>query len=359
MRASCGLGAWSQNGSMRFSWYAPGFAALFLSAAVSLFGAEVRVHDPVIGRENGVYYLFSTGPGIPIYSSTDLKTWRRRGRVFPEQPKWAKTVVPNFNGAEWAPDIIQRDGKFYLYYVVSAGGKITSAIGVAINETLDPDSPKYAWRDQGIVLRSIPYRDLWNAIDPQIVVDDHGEAWMDFGSFWSGLKLVKLNAEWTAPAEPQEWRSLAKRERSVLVDDAEPEPAALEAPFIFKKGNYYYLFLSWDYCCRGKDSTYKIVVGRATDFRGPYVDRAGKPLNQGGGTLVLEGNPAYPGVGHNSAYTFDGKDYLVFHAYDAADKGISKLKIAEIFWDSEGWPLVQQKVLDEYHSVLMEETNRP
>ena len=44
-------------------------------------------------------------------------------------------------------------------------------------------------------------------------------------------------------------------------------------------------------------------------------------MDQGGGSLVVEGNKDWPGVGHNSAYTFDGIDYLVFHAYDVKDEG--------------------------------------
>ncbi len=321
----------------------------------SAWASQVIVHDPVMTREGDTYYLFSTGPGIPFFTSTDLKHWKARGRVFASEPTWTRDIAPGFDGNVWAPDIIKRDGVYYLYYAISAPGKITSAIGVAINKSLDPSSPDYNWRDQGIILQSVANRDLWNAIDPHILVDEQGTAWMSFGSFWSGLKLFKLNDKWTAPAEPQVWYSLAKRERSALVDDVEPTPAAIEAPFIFKKGDYYYLFTSWDYCCRGKNSTYKMMVGRAKDFRGPYVDREGKLLNKGGGTLVLDGDPAWPGVGHNSTYTFDGKDYLVFHGYDMSDNGRPKLKIAEMSWDAEGWPVVDKNVLHEYQSELIKE----
>ena len=314
---------------------------------------QVSIHDPVVAREGDTYYLFSTGPGITIYSSKDMKIWRRQGRVFPGEPSWARQIVPNFNGHIWAPDIAQRDGRYYLYYAVSAGGKITSAIGVTVNKTLDPDSPDYRWEDQGIVLHSILNRDLWNAIDPNLIVDKDGTAWLSFGSFWSGLKLVKLAPNWTTLAEPQEWYSLAKRERSVLLDDREPGPAEIEAPFIFKKGDYYYLFVSWGLCCRGKDSTYKIMIGRSKDVRGPYVDKEGHKLVEGGGSLLLAGNPDWPGVGHNSTYTFDGKDYLVFHAYETADNGLQKLKIAQLTWDKDAWPVVDPNVLQTYTSMLI------
>ena len=127
----------------------------------------------------------------------------------------------------------------------------------------------------------------------------------------------------------------------MLVADAEPEPAAIEAPFIFRKGDYYYLFVSWDFCCRRAKSDYKMVYGRSKDIRGPYLDKQGRDLAQGGGTLLLQGDDRWAGVGHNSVYTFDGKDYLVFHAYDLNDDGKSKLRILELQWDAQGWPVVR------------------
>ena len=337
-----------------FSKYTRWVAGLLLAGSVATgSAAQVSIHDPVMARQGDTYYLFSTGPGITFYSSTDLRTWRRRGRVFPGEPAWAKQVAPSFNGHLWAPDISVHDGKYYLYYSVSAFGKNTSAIGVTINRTLDPDSPDYKWEDQGIVLRSVPGRDLWNAIDPNLVIGSDGVPWLSFGSFWGGLKLVKLAPGLTALAEPQEWHSIAKRERSVLVADDQAGPAEIEAPFIFHKGDYYYLFVSWDKCCRGTDSTYKMVVGRATQVTGPYLDKTGRDLAAGGGSLLLAGNADWAGVGHNSTYTFDGKDYLVFHAYENADHGLQKLKIAELTWDDAQWPQVDEKVLRDYVSVLV------
>lgn len=325
---------------------------LGLFVATVAAGKQVSIHDPVMAKQGDTYYLFSTGPGITFYSSKDLTSWKLRGRVFADQPTWAKSVAPSFNGHIWAPDIAHHNGKYYLYYSVSAFGKNTSAIGVTVNQTLDPDSPDYRWEDKGIVVRSVPHRDLWNAIDPNIVFGEDRTPWMSFGSFWGGLKLVKLEPDLISVAEPQEWHSIAKRERSVLVDDAVAAPAEIEAPFIFRKGDYYYLFISWDKCCRGKESTYKMMVGRSKDVTGPYLDKTGKDLAAGGGSLLLAGDAEWAGVGHNSAYTFDGKDYLVFHAYENADNGLQKLKIAELTWDEAGWPVVDESVLKEYTSVL-------
>jgi arabinan endo-1,5-alpha-L-arabinosidase len=311
------------------------------------YHADVLAHDPVVIRQGDIWYLFVTGPGVTVYSSRDMRTWKAEPPVFEKIPAWAYEIVPKFNGHIWAPDVSHHDGVYTLYYSISSGGKNTSAIGVATNTTLDRSDPKFAWIDHGILLRSVPGRDLWNAIDANLIEDDAGTPWLAFGSFWSGLKLVRLGADRRSIAKPEEWTTIARRERPFDADDRTAAPAALEAPFVFRKNGWYYLFLSWDHCCRGTDSDYRIMVGRARDVRGPYLDRDGKRLDQGGATQVLAGTKRWPGPGHNSVYTFDGRDYLFFHAYDAADNGRPKLKTAEIRWDRDGWPSVDAAVLAE------------
>ena len=330
------------------------FAGCVLTlAALPALAAQVGVHDPVMAKEGSTYYLFSTGPGITFYSSTDMKSWKPEGRVFPGEPTWAKEAAPGFNDHIWAPDIYHHKGKYYLYYSVSGFGKNSSGIGVTTNTTLDPRAPNYKWEDQGMVLQSVPGRDLWNAIDSHVIDDDKGTAWMSFGSFWSGLKLVKLDASRTRLAEPQEWHTIARRERPAYTPDEQGGPAQIEAPFIMNKNGWYYLFASWDLCCKAKDSTYKVVVGRAKSVTGPYLDRNGVDMAKGGGTLVIEGTSAWRALGHNSAYTFGGKDYLVLHAYETADKFKQKLKVLDMKWDKDGWPLVDPLELDRYMSVQL------
>ena len=324
---------------------------LALTAALPAFAGQVEVHDPVMAKEGNKYYLFSTGPGITFYSSTDMRTWTPEGRVFPGEPAWARKAAPTFNDHIWAPDIYHHNGKYYLYYSVSGFGKNTSGIGVTTNATLDPRSPNYKWEDQGMVLQSITGRDLWNAIDSHVIDDENGTPWMSFGSFWGGLKLVKLDASRTKLAEPQEWHTIARRDRPAFTPDEEPGAGHIEAPFIFRKNDWYYLFASWDLCCQGKNSTYKVVVSRSKKVTGPYLDRKGVDMAKGGGSLVIQGDGDWKALGHNSAYTFDGKDYMVLHAYETADKYKQKLKVLEMKWDQAGWPTVDQKDLNRYMSV--------
>lgn len=314
---------------------------ILLASIVSCAQTDKPItHDPVVAKQGDTYYLFCTGPGITSFTSKDLKTWTKAKRVFAESPKWAKKVAPGFNGHIWAPDITLHNGTYYLYYSISAFGKNTSAIGLVTNSTLNPEDENYKWEDQGIVIQSAPNRDLWNAIDPNLIFDKKGTPWLAFGSFWSGLKMVKLEDDLKTIAQPQEWYPIASRERSPNLPDTDAGDAALEGPFIFKKDDYYYQFLSWDYCCRGEESTYKLVVGRSKEVTGSYVDKEGRKLVDGGGSLVIEGNKNWYGVGHNSVFTFEGKDYTFMHGYDANDKGLPKLVVKEITW-VDGWPSVK------------------
>jgi arabinan endo-1,5-alpha-L-arabinosidase len=320
-------------------WISVVFVCSSALAQETLPASETIVHDPVMIQQDGTYYIFCTGRGISVFSSKDMTNWTKQKPVFETAPTWGTSVAADFKNHIWAPDVSFHNGQYYLYYSVSSFAKNTSAIGVATNKTLNPADANFKWEDQGIVVQSVPNRDLWNAIDPNLVYDENNTPWLTFGSFWDGLKMVKLSADLLKVAEPEEWYTVARRERTFSLEDKDPGDAALEAPFVFKKDGWYYMFLSWDYCCKGENSTYKVVVGRSKTVHGPFLDASGKDLNQGGGTLVIEGNKNWAGVGHNSTYTFNDKDYLVFHAYEIAKKGRPILTIKEIKWEN-GWPKV-------------------
>jgi len=195
---------------------------------------------------------------------------------------------------------------------------------------LDPASEKYRWVDQGKVIGSTSV-DNWNAIDPDVVLDEQDQPWLAFGSFWGGIKLRKLD---------QSTGKLSSQDQTLYSLASRPTPGAVEAPNIIRKKDYYYLFVSFDFCCRGKDSTYNIRVGRARRLTGPYVDRSGKPMMDGGGTLVVTGAGRWAGPGHCSVLQEKGGDSLVYHAYDTDWHGVATLRIAALRWDAEGWPTI-------------------
>ncbi|MBN2013122.1 family 43 glycosylhydrolase [candidate division KSB1 bacterium] len=308
---------------------------------------DLRVHDPVMIRQGDMYYVFCTGGSInrgdgfiPILCSDDMIHWNRCGHVFETMPEWALQEIPGTQGI-WAPDISYFNGEYHIYYSISTFGKNNSAIGLATNKTLDPTSPDYHWDDHGMVLRSTTDVTDWNAIDPNLVLDGD-KAWLCWGSFWSGIKMRRIDRISGKPSvEDTTLYSLASRPRSGE-PQTPPVVGAIEAPFIIKHAESWYLFVSFDFCCRGKNSTYKIMVGRSENITGPYIDNAGMMMINGGGTLVLAASEGgrWVGPGHCAVVQEPSGDYLVFHAYDSqSERSLSELKISTIDWE-DGWPQV-------------------
>ena len=148
-----------------------------------------------------------------------------------------------------------------------------------------------------------------------------------FGSFWSGIKLIKLDM--TGARSGTEFASLSTRANT-----------AVEAPYLVRHDGYYYLFESVDYCCMGVDSTYKIYVGRSANIRGPYVDHDGVALLSGGGTRSSSATIAGRAPVTTRSSTPSSGDYNIYHSYDALAAGIPTLRIAQLRWsDVDGWPI--------------------
>jgi arabinan endo-1,5-alpha-L-arabinosidase len=294
------------------------------------------VHDPCIIKQGDTYYVYCTtsrgdaGGFVACRRSRDLVSWEKAGFVFAEVPAWAREAVPKTRGI-WAPDISFFNGLYHLYYSVSSFGSNHSVIGLATNPTLDPQAPGFEWVDRGLVVRSRE-PDRFNAIDPNLFVDRDGKHWLSWGSFWDGLMMARIDRRTgkrldEAPPMQLAWRPVPRG-----------EPSAIEAPFIISRGDYYYLFASFDFCCRGAKSTYYTVCGRSREIAGPYVDSAGRPMLEGGGSVVIQGDERFRGTGHNAFLREGETDYLVYHAYDTRQDGKPILRISPISWTPDGWP---------------------
>jgi len=288
-------------------------------------------HDPAIIKEGDWYYLFTTGPGVTIQRSRDLVSWAIVGSAFRTLPEWTYKEVPRFDGTVWAPDISFVNGHYLLYYAVSSFGSNQSCIGLATNATLDPTRPEYRWEDEGKVIGSLPWKHDWNAIDPNLAWDDDGHYYLVFGSFWDGIKMTAVDPDTgKLLKDPPDLISVARR--TSVPDDP------IEAPFVFRHAGLYYLFVSFDFCCRGVRSDYKIAVGRSPSLTGPYVDRNGILMSEGGGTIVLQSYDDVHGPGHNAALHDGPRDLLVHHMYDGTRGGMAVLQVRPIIWTANGWP---------------------
>jgi arabinan endo-1,5-alpha-L-arabinosidase len=294
-------------------------------------------HDPTMIKEGDWYYVVITGDAgaddtyLPMKRSRDLVTWEELGPVFTAPPQWvldAVGVTADDLRDLWAPELTYADGEYRLYYAASRFGTNNSVIGLATTPTLDPDDPAYGWTDEGLVLRSTP-ADVFNAIDPDVTVDEDGQAWLAWGSFWSGL--------WIRPIDDATGKPVDGVEPTHLVDRLWA-PNAVEATALVRHGDWWYLFASFDYCCRGADSEYRTVVGRSASIDGPYVDRSGLPLLSGGGTELLRGYDEFVGPGGGDVYVDGDRTLYVHHYYDADSQYVPRLSVREIAWDDAGWP---------------------
>ena len=260
------------------------------------------VHDPVMAYEDSTWHIFATGMGIQHMTSKDRKTWTvKTTPVMSVIPQWTHDSVPGFTHHVWAPDVIKWHDRWWLAYSCSTFGRNGSAIGLLSTRSLALG----LWDDMGCIVTSREGRDNWNAIDPNFVIDDQDQPWLVWGSFWDGIQLARLDTTMHI-AKGEKPRTIARRynladpeaKNALPVNPNPPKnptsdfagPNAIEAPFIFKHDGWYYLFVSWDYCCQGAKSTYRVAVGRSKSVEGPYLDREGRDMCYGGGNLFLRGS---------------------------------------------------------------------
>jgi arabinan endo-1,5-alpha-L-arabinosidase len=290
---------------------------------------DIRVHDPVMIKEGDRYYVFHTGKGVSVKTSTDKITWKRAGSIFSSTnlPAWHKTDIPAQDGSLWAPDIYYHHGKYYLYYSVSAWMNFNSSIGLATNTTLDTTSPAYKWVDEGLVISYKNGGEGVNVIDPQFFLDKDGKAWLFYGSYQKGLRLVELNAA-----------------TGKLLNDS-PQLTTIttslgEGVFVIRGPEYYYIFASRGKCCAGMASTYQVVMGRSKTINGPYLNKDGESWVDNKYSLFLAGDSTEPGRGHNGFFTEGDTTFIVYHAYTRAANGVSLLNIKTVYIDKDGWPTI-------------------
>ena len=281
------------------------------------------VHDPAIFKDPSeqAYYVVSTGvqqtPDDPggIFLRRSVGSlegpWEALGAL--PVPEW--TLAYGHNHL-WGPDVVRVGDTFWLYYGVSQLGTQNSAIGVMSTTTPgDLDS----WQDHGPVLMSQP-GDPYNAIDPY-VFKDRGTWYLAFGSWWEGIHLFELEDMTSVSGEP------------VQLAEVTGAPS-LEAPSIIYRQGYYYLFTSRGFIV---SDSYHVQVGRSRNLTGPYVDRDGMPLLEGGGTVVLEPEG---GAGGQDILEDRGRYYMVNHYYEWDPLQI-RMQICELQWDDR-WPDVPE-----------------
>ena len=295
---------------------------------------DTKIHDPSVIQLDDGFVALQTGQegglqqgAIRLKTSPDGLAWKDAGTIGKGLPPWVRPTLGYKPPNIWAPSVSKHGDIWYLYYSVSAFGINTSAIGLMTNAALTSAAPGEGWQDQGVVLTSNA-RDKFNAIDPWRIDTADGRAFLSYGSFWDGIKLREL--------DPQTGLLLAPD--TPAYDLASRNGAGIEASSILEHDGEFFLFVSFDQCCKGVSSTYNIRVGRADAVTGPYVDAAGVPMLDGGGTLLQQSSGRFIGPGGQEAFLTSAGPQLAYHYYDGDDFGTPKLEIAPISWTPDGWP---------------------
>ena len=150
-----------------------------------------------------------------------------------------------------------------------------------------PGHTTYRWTDRGLVIES-QTTDDYNAIDPSLSVDAQGRDWLAYGSSWSGTEMTQIFLPSGKPA--------TSHPTPIDLVDRHVPPNAVEGAYVLPHGGWYNVFASFDFCCQGVNSSYRVVVGRSRTITGPYVDRTGTSLLNGGLGVEPPG-PAHHPVG--------------------------------------------------------------
>lgn len=332
------LGAFASTNSITVTVVPNTNSVPYLPQEQAVLGYDY-LHDPgTVIKDGGFYFDFGDGQGIDVIDSTDLRNWSYTHPVFPgNPPAWTTNAVPGFTGYFWAPDEAYFNGRYNLYYACSDWGTINSAIGLVTTPSLIAPT----WTDQGKIIQSNPdfatnaTTDLtaYNCIDPSIMVDTNGTVWMSFGSYSDGILIMQL--------DPATGKRISSNSPLYRVSNNGPTffSNTEEGSCLYQHGGYYYLFVNFGGCCAGINSTYNIRVGRSTVVTGPYYDKAGVNMTNGGGTMFLESSGRFIGPGHAAILNDNGTNWFTYHYYDGNNGGTATLGIGALNWSTDGWPV--------------------
>jgi arabinan endo-1,5-alpha-L-arabinosidase len=312
---------------------------------------RARVHDPSNPVNIGHYLMLFASAVRWHYYDLDTKTWAYGGELYdanelstgPSRPTEGRFWAPHVAPCPWSP------GNFVIYHSdVTCESNHESKISLAVSSGKAPNpiwtaGNSYVVESKGY---SMPF-----AIDPSVFEDDDGSFWLIYGSHAKGIVTVELDpATGYLKVDPENkfWSPDDTRFSTIANYGGSLDENNVEAAYLYKHGGYYYLYVNWDVCCHGVDSSYSIRIGRSLFITGPYLDKDGADLASGGGTVFLDangeilGDSRFIGPGHAGIYQHtDGRTYFSHHFYDGKSEDDSgSLAVWVLKWGEDGWPYI-------------------
>lgn len=274
--------------------------------------------DPSVIRAGNTYYATCSasewGPVFTLMKSTNLVDWEIVNYVFNSRPKWS---TANY----WAPELYYDGKKFFIYYTGRIdGGPLCVAVATA-------DRPEGPWTDHGpVVCQSA------GSIDASCVSDGAGKKYL----IWKedGNSVGKPTPIWAQELSKSGIIPIGEK-FELFHNDTPWEKNLVEAPFIMKKGEYFYCFYAGAGCC-GIDCDYAVGVARSKSLKGKWEKFSQNP--------ILAGNDTWKCPGHGTVVTdTKGNDIFMYHAYNSNSSvyvGRQAL-ISQIEWGKDGWPVIR------------------
>ena len=317
---------------------------------------NINAENPVVVEYEDRYYLFHSDRGIATWTSRDRNNWIRQNPVFDTIPGWITEKAGEQNYQLSAAEIVQSNGRYYLYYTARADSTEDIFYGLASNRTLNPRSEEFEWRDQGDVFPNKSEIDTRSIRHLSFTQAGQNANWLILNDRSETISIIQLTDSLMIPdgsnsdSNTYEIASLSNAhsdrneayrcpDESLESIDADINTVGYEKPVLIEKDNSYYLFLTVSKTCRDNAVYTSYITGRAKSITGPYVDRNGARIDNGGGSQFITGledkHPFYI----NSIRNFDGTDYVIGHTMNT-ETSRATLLMLELSWSEDGWPQV-------------------
>jgi len=296
---------------------------------------NMNAPDPTIWKDGANFYQMNSG-AKKIRTSTDMVHWTNKTKTIYEvytEEAYAEALKLTPGAEFWAPDVTKIGDKWMLYltcHVSDIDAKIAA---------FSSDCPYGPFQFEGKITDG-NVTGIKDTIDPEVVQDPAtGKVWLFFGSIGK-VHRVELNSTGTALANPDKPEYIHVAGIKVE-DDNTGRTKVFEGTYLYYRNGYWYLFAS---SCQYWNWTYKMVVGRSKTLEGDFVDKNGKLMKEGNGTVILSSgkNDHFYGPGHNGEIFTDkrGNDYIFYHAHNTDIEGDQNrtTSLQRIYWDDEGWP---------------------
>ena len=283
--------------------------------------------DPSIVRAGDDYYLVTSSfvhfPGLPVYHSKDLVSWRQIGNAI-ERPGQADFSGMKVSGGMMAPAISYRDG---VYYIVCTNRK---------NFVITATNPAGPWSD--------PVYFDFDGIDPSLFWDDDGKAWIvNNGAPKQPALYAGHRSIWLQEFDPKSKAMTGPRLEIINGGaDLASKPFWTEAPHLIRKDGWYYLIAAQG----GTGEQHSEVVFRSRALAGPYENYPRNPiLTQR--DLPANRPHAIGTAGHaDFVQTPDGQWWSVFLATRNYGPDLYNIGretyLLPVTW-KDGWPLILEQ----------------